>query len=77
MTKKAINVSVRIDLLESARAHGINLSAVLESALRETLKQARQRQWREENRAAIAAYNDFVAQHGLYSSVSSPDSAHS
>ena len=65
--KKATNVSVRGDLLEAARASGINLSATLEHALTEELRRAQQRQWREDNRDAIAAYNEYVEKQGVFS----------
>ena len=67
LAKKATNVTVRLDLLEAARALGINLSAVLETALLDTLKEARRKQWLEDNREAIAIYNDFASQHGVFS----------
>ncbi|HWK50139.1 MAG TPA: type II toxin-antitoxin system CcdA family antitoxin [Steroidobacter sp.] len=65
--KSATNVSIRRDLLEAARASNINLSATLEQALIEKLREAQQRQWREENRESIAAYNQHVEKHGVYS----------
>lgn len=65
--KRATNVSVRRDLLESARAAGINLSATLERALTEELAELQRRKWRAENREAVAAYNEHVARHGTYS----------
>lgn len=66
-TKRAANVSVRRDLLDAARAAGVNLSATLERALIEELRELQRRKWREENREAIAAYNEHVAKHGTYS----------
>ena len=65
--KKATNVSVRTDLLEAARAAGVNLSAVLEQALTEELRRAQRRKWRNDNREAIAAYNEHVERHGTFS----------
>jgi antitoxin CcdA len=65
--KSATNVSIRRDLLEAARASKINLSATLEQALIEKLREAQQRQWREENREAVAAYNEHVEKHGVFS----------
>lgn len=65
--KSATNVSIRRDLLEAARAAKINLSATLEQALAEKLRDAQQRQWREENREAIAAYNQQVEKQGVFS----------
>lgn len=65
--KRAANVSIRSDLLEAARAYDINLSATLESALIEQLHEARQQKWLEDNREAIAAYNEHVERHGVFS----------
>lgn len=65
--KRATNVSVRSDLLEAARAAGINLSATLERALTEELAAAKRKKWREENREAIQAYNGHIEKHGTFS----------
>jgi antitoxin CcdA len=65
--KKPTNLSVRIDLLEEARALGINLSQTLETALAAEVKKAKEKQWLDENRAGIEAYNREVAEHGLFS----------
>ena len=65
--KKATNVSIRTDLLEAARASKINLSATLERALIEELRSVQRERWREENREAIAAHNEFVEKHGVFS----------
>jgi antitoxin CcdA len=65
--KSAVNVSIRRDLLEAARASKIDLSATLEQALIEKLRAAQGRQWREENREAIAAHNQHVEKHGVFS----------
>jgi antitoxin CcdA len=65
--KRATNVSIRSDLLDSARAAGVNLSATLERALIEELARLRRKRWREENREAIASYNDYVEEHGAFS----------
>lgn len=65
--KKATNLSVRTDLLETARALGINLSQTLEKALEAEVKKAKEIAWLEENREAIEAYNREVNEHGLFS----------
>lgn len=65
--KRATNVSIRSDLLEAAREAGVNLSATLERALTEELAAARRARWREDNREAIAAYNEYVEDHGVFS----------
>ena len=65
--KRATNVSVRRDLLDAAREAGINLSATLERALTDELAEAKRKKWREVNRSAIAAYNEHVEKHGVFS----------
>jgi len=67
VAKRATNVSVRSDLLAAAREAGVNLSATLERALSEELAGVKRKKWREENREAIAAYNDYVEKHGTFS----------
>jgi antitoxin CcdA len=67
MAKRATNVSVRRDLLDAARAANINLSATLERALASELKHAQREKWLNDNRAAIAAHNDFMTEHGVFS----------
>jgi antitoxin CcdA len=65
--KKPTNVSINSDLLTKAKELKINLSATLEAALTE-LVSARQRElWREENQAAIEAYNQMVEERGAFS----------
>jgi antitoxin CcdA len=64
--KRATNVSIRGDLLAAARKAGINLSGTLERALVEELA-AKRKKWRQDNRDAIAAYNEHVEKHGIFS----------
>jgi antitoxin CcdA len=65
--KRATNVSVRSDLLAAAREAGVNLSATLERALMEELAEVKRKKWRQENRDAITAYNEYVEKHGMFS----------
>jgi antitoxin CcdA len=64
--KRATNVSIRADLLAAARQAGVNLSATLERALAEELAGLQRARWRQENRAAIAAYNRHIDEHGAF-----------
>ena len=43
----------------------INMSDTLERCLRTIVRAEREKRWLEENRAAIEAYNQRVATHGL------------
>ena len=45
----------------------INLSATLEQALGEALRQRQREQWLAENREAMEAYNAHVEKHGVFS----------
>ena len=65
--KKAVNLSIRAELIEAARECKINLSQTLETALALELKKEKERRWLEENRAAIEAYNREIAERGLFS----------
>lgn len=65
--KKATNLSINSDLLAQAKALKINLSATLEARLTELIKAKHRELWQEENKAAIASYNQLTEEHGLFS----------
>ncbi|MFA5949821.1 MAG: type II toxin-antitoxin system CcdA family antitoxin [Hyphomicrobium sp.] len=65
--KKAVNLSIDAALIAEAKEAGTNMSAVLERALKEDLRERRTKQLQEENREAIAAHNRLIEQHGLLS----------
>jgi antitoxin CcdA len=65
-TRKAVNVMVRSELLDAARAADINLSATLEAALSEQLHLRKRDRWRTDNAAAIEAYNKDVDENGTF-----------
>lgn len=65
--KKSTNLSIRADLVEEARALGINLSRTLETALEAEVKKAKEKQWLAESRPAIEAYGRYIEKHGLFS----------
>lgn len=68
--KQAANLSINSDLLKVARDSGVNLSAVLEEALAYRVAEAKRATWRLENSEAIASYNEFVEENGVYSDAS-------
>ena len=65
--KKAANLSINSDLLRKAREKNINLSETLETRLTEILAKERRKEWKEENRDAIEAYNCRVQTEGVFS----------
>lgn len=65
--RRSLNLSISESLIEEARDMKLNLSRFLEEKLDEALRNARARQWQEENKEAIDTYNDFVRRHGMWS----------
>lgn len=64
--KAPTNLSLRIDLVQRAKALGLNLSEVVESALAEAIRKEEQARWLAENEKAIEYYNSFVEKHGVF-----------
>ena len=64
--KRPINLSVRGDLIDAARAARVNLSTLLERAVSEELVRLRSRRWREANGPAIATYNRYITENGAF-----------
>ena len=63
--RRPTNVSLNRDLVEQARALGINLSQACERGIIEQLAQTRAEQWADESRAALASSNAYVEARGL------------
>jgi len=64
--KAPTNLSLRIDLVQRARALELNLSDVVERALEQAILAAEQARWLAENADAIDYYNKFVEKHGVF-----------
>ena len=65
--KKRTNVTLSADLLEQAKAFGINLSATFDKALGEAVKEKQRTRFLEENQQAMDSCNAFTEQAGLFS----------
>lgn len=65
--KKSANLSINADLLQQAKQLNINLSQTLEQHLVEIVRQAQSKQWLEDNKKALAAYNKRVESNGTFS----------
>ncbi len=63
--KKATNITLSIDVLNEAKALGINISQTCDQYLRELVRSERERRWQQENAEFIAAYNQTVEQEDL------------
>lgn len=64
--KKRVNVTLSSQLVEDAKALGINVSQSAEEGLQLKVKQAKEAQWLEENREALLAHNEWVRKHGTF-----------
>lgn len=63
--RRPTNVSLPRAIVEEAKALGINLSRASENGVLEAIKAERERRWKEENRDAIASYNQWIDEHGI------------
>lgn len=63
--KRAANLTLSADVLESAKSLGINISQVCDNYLRVLVRQEQERRWRQEHSEFIAAYNSIVEEEGL------------
>ncbi len=65
--KKAANLSVDGELLDSAKRLKLNLSQVFEAGLNAAIREKQREQWLNKNRAAREAYNEHVERDGVFS----------
>lgn len=63
--RRPANLSLPESLLDEAKALSINLSRAAERGIALEIKELRERQWMEENKAAIESSNTYVEKHGL------------
>lgn len=65
VAKKATNITLSVDVLNEAKALGINISQTCDQYLRELVRSERERRWQQDNADFIASYNQTVEQEGL------------
>ena len=65
MGRVKVNLTLDAEVAATARALGLNMSRLAETAIAEAAKAERNRLWRAENQGAIAVYADEVARDGL------------
>lgn len=64
--KKPVNLSTNSDLIQHAKAAGINLSKTFEEAIVIKLRAKLEEQWLAENREAIETYNQRIETDGVF-----------
>jgi antitoxin CcdA len=65
MGEARTRVALDVELLGEARAFGLDVSAIAESALRAAVKAEKARRWYEENAEAIAQRARRIEEHGM------------
>ncbi len=60
-----VNLTLDREIAAEARELGLNMSRLAEEAIARAVGAERNRRWREENRAAIEAYNAFIDRNGV------------
>lgn len=63
--RQRTNVTLPEALLQDARALNINLSQACERGLSLAVAESKAAAWQRENRPAMEAWNEHVAEHGL------------
>ena len=62
--RKRLNITVREDIIEEAKAHGLKISETAEAALVDALKKAKETAWLRDNADAIRAHNERIERDG-------------
>lgn len=63
--KRPVNLSINARTLELARELGMNISQTVDTLLADEVKRRYWEKWRDDNRDAMTAYNERIAQEGL------------
>ncbi len=63
--RRATSLIMERQLLDEARALGVNISRAAEAGVEAALKQARTEAWKRENAGAIAYWSTYVEENGL------------
>lgn len=64
--KRAINLSLNAQVLETAKGLGMNISQTVDELLTQEVLRRYHERWREENREGIAAYNQRIEREGSF-----------
>lgn len=64
--RRPVELSLDEGVVEDARALGLDVEALAETALRESVSREKARRWREENAEAIAFNNAQIEKDGLW-----------
>ncbi|MEI9424720.1 type II toxin-antitoxin system CcdA family antitoxin [Mesorhizobium sp. Cs1299R1N1] len=63
--RKSVNTSIDAQLIEDAKALGINISRAAAAGIAKAIAAEKTRRWQEENKEAIESSNAYVERNGL------------
>ena len=63
--RRSVNMTIREDVMASAKALHLNASRAAEAGIVQAIREARERQWRNQNRAAIEQHNARISKDGV------------
>ena len=63
--RKATNLSIDQNLVAEAKALDLNVSRLAEEGIAAAVREEKNRRWKEENREAMEAWNEWVRENGL------------
>lgn len=63
--RRAINLSLKVQTIDRAKALGLNLSATVDALLTQEVQRLYWERWNEDNREAIDNYNARIEREGL------------
>jgi antitoxin CcdA len=63
--KRPVNLTIREDILEEAKALNLNASKAAEAGMVSAIKEARAQEWLTKNKKALLAHNKRVEEQGV------------
>lgn len=63
--RRSTSLTLDRDLLDEAKALGVNVSRAAEAGVLAAVKAERARRWKVDNAEAVAAYNTWIEENGI------------
>lgn len=63
--RRSTSLTLDRDLLDEAKALGVNISRAAEAGVLAAVKAERARRWKVDNAEAVAAYNKWIEENGI------------
>ncbi len=63
--RRSTSLTLDRDLLDEAKALGVNISRAAEAGVMAAVKAERARRWKVDNAEAVAAYNKWIEENGV------------